>query len=82
MDMLRIDCGSCVARGPACDDCMVTALLGADHGVVELCSDEVSALRAMTAEGLLPPLRLVKPVSWRLAPAPEEDRFALGEGVV
>lgn len=82
MDMLRIDCGSCVARGPACDDCMVTALLGADHGVVELCSDEVSALRAMTSQGLLPPLRLVEPVSWRPTLEPEGDWFASGEGVV
>ena len=65
MEMLRIDCGTCAVRGPACGDCMVTALLGADHDVVEFCSDEVSALRAMTAQGMLPPLRLVEPVSLR-----------------
>ena len=82
MDMLRIDCGTCAVRGPACGDCMVTALLGADRGVVELCSDEVSALQAMTSQGLLPPLRLVRPVSWRPPPEPDDHWFASDEGVV
>lgn len=82
MEMLRIDCGSCAVRGPACGDCMVTALLGAEHEVVEFCSDEVTALRAMTSEGLLPPLRLVRAVSSRPPPAPDEEWFASGGGVV
>ncbi len=82
MEMLRIDCGTCAVRGPACGDCMVTALLGADHDVVEFCTDEVSALRAMTAQGLLPPLRLVEPVSLRPTLDPEGDWFASGAGVV
>ena len=82
MDMLRIDCGTCAVRGPACGDCMVTALLGADDGVVELDSDEVSALRAMTAQGLLPPLRLVRAVSRPAPPEPGEQWFVSDADVV
>ena len=88
MDMVRIDCGTCAVRGPACGECMVTALLGPDEllasrqGVMELEGDEVSALRAMTEAGLLPPLRLVRAVS----PRPEvelHDRWIeSGRGVV
>lgn len=61
---------------------MVTALLGAEHDVVELCSDEVTALKAMTSEGLLPPLRLVRAVSRRPPPIRDEEWFASGESVV
>ena len=43
-----MDCGTCAVRGPACGDCMVTALLGPNEGVMTLEGDEVSALRAMT----------------------------------
>ncbi len=63
MDSLRIDCGTCQARGPACSECMMTALLGPIDEVVEFDSDEAGALRQMTRLGLLPPLRLVRPVS-------------------
>ena len=80
--MLRIDCGTCAVRGPACGDCMVTALLGADDDVVELDSDEVSALRAMTSQGLLPPLRLVRALSRPSPPETDEHWFASGAGVV
>ena len=81
MDILRIDCGTCAVRGPACGDCMVTALLGPNEGVVELESDEVSALKAMTAVGLLPPLRLVRAVSPR-PPVEPDEAFASGQGIV
>lgn len=76
MNMVRIDCGTCAVRGPSCGDCMITALLGPDElvgsprGVTELEGDEVSALRAMTEAGLLPPLRLVRAVS----PRPEVEQ--------
>lgn len=89
MDLLRIDCGSCAVRGPACGDCMVTALLGADEGVetpgdgvVELDHDEVSALTAMTAAGLLPPLRLVRAVGAPRHPQGGQEWFVSGLGVV
>lgn len=62
MEILRIDCGTCRARGPACDGCMMMALLGPVSEIVEFDADEQRALRAMSASGLLPPLRLVRPV--------------------
>ncbi len=79
---LRIDCGTCEVRGPACDDCMVTALLGPNTGVMELADDEVSALKAMTGAGLLPPLRLVRAVSRHPPAHPEETWVVPHEGVV
>jgi hypothetical protein len=87
MNMVRIDCGTCAVRGPACGDCMVTALLGGDEvlgrevsgaptpGVMTLQGDEVSALRAMTEAGLLPPLRLVRSVSRRPPVELNDDRW-------
>jgi len=82
MDTLRIDCGTCAVRGPACTDCMVTALLGPAEGYMELERDEVSALQAMTAAGLLPPLRLVRSVSRLPPPRGEDEWFASDQGVV
>ena len=88
MDMVRIDCGTCAVRGPACGDCMVTALLGPDEllgpqqGVMELEGDEVSALRAMSEAGLLPPLRLVRAVSPGSVPDLYDRRIVSGRGVV
>lgn len=40
----------------------MTAFLGAPTGVVELGEDEQAALESLAASGLLPPLRLVRPV--------------------
>lgn len=57
--VLHIDCGSCAARGPACDDCMMTSLLGPTDGAADLNGDEQAALRALSSSGVLPPLRLV-----------------------
>ncbi|RXW32467.1 hypothetical protein C1706_07220 [Propioniciclava flava] len=70
---MLIDCVGCAARGPACDDCVVSALLGApeqgapeqgapEQGAPEmaaLADDERAALGVMAEGGLLPPLRLV-----------------------
>lgn len=52
---------------------MVTALLGPNQGVVDLESDEVSALKAMTTGGLLPPLRLVRAVPPPRPPVQHDD---------
>lgn len=85
MEMLRIDCGTCAVRGPACGDCMVTALLGPNQEVMELESDEIAALKAMTSAGLLPPLRLVRSLPSPPPPdepEPEQEWFATHEGVV
>lgn len=60
---LVIDCGSCVVRGLACEDCVVTCLLDGPPDPLELDGDEVGALGALAGSGLVPPLRLVTPVT-------------------
>lgn len=59
MDSLRVDCDSCVARGPACGDCVVSVLLGAPTSGLDLDHDERAALAALADSGLVPPLRLI-----------------------
>ncbi|MFZ2503882.1 MAG: hypothetical protein WAW88_14560 [Nocardioides sp.] len=59
---LRIDCDHCVARGPACQDCMVTVLLGPPPEL-GFDDEEAAALTALAEGGLIPPLRMVHPVS-------------------
>jgi hypothetical protein len=54
-----IDCDSCEVRGLACDDCVVSVLLGAPPGGVELDADECDAIDVLAGSGLVPPLRLV-----------------------
>jgi hypothetical protein len=54
-----IDCDTCVVRGPACADCVVTFLLGPDTRSHELPGEEVAALAVLADSGLVPPLRLV-----------------------
>jgi hypothetical protein len=60
MDVLHVDCGTCVARGAACNDCVVSVLLGRSGGVVDLDRDEQDALEALADSGLVPPLRLIQ----------------------
>lgn len=57
----RIDCDTCVVRGLQCHDCVVTVLLGPPPELT-IEDDELGALRALAAGGLVPPLRLVAPV--------------------
>jgi hypothetical protein len=59
MDTVHVDCDSCVARGPACSDCVVTVLLGSPRHGVDLDGDEQQALAALARAGMVPPLRLV-----------------------
>jgi len=54
-----IDCEGCAARGPACGDCVVTALLGAPPEGVQFDDAERRAIAALAEGGLVPPLRLV-----------------------
>lgn len=64
MKGLVIDCGCCVMRGRGCADCVVSALLGepgAEPPVLD--AEERRALGVIHAAGLLPPLRLVHPVT-------------------
>ena len=44
----------------ACDDCVVTALIGKLEGPVELDVAESDALRVLSDVGLVAPLRLVE----------------------
>jgi hypothetical protein len=60
MDVLHVDCDTCAARGPACSDCVVSVLLGAAGGVVDLDRDEQAALEVLADSGLVPPLRLIQ----------------------
>jgi hypothetical protein len=60
MDVLHVDCDTCAARGPACGDCVVSVLLGAPAGVVDLDRDEQAALEVLADSGLVPPLRLIQ----------------------
>ena len=59
---MHIDCGTCVVRGLACHDCVVTVLLGPPP---ELSFDheEQQALAVLADSGLVPPLRMVTPVA-------------------
>jgi hypothetical protein len=57
----RIDCDTCLVRGQACHDCVVTVLLGPPPELT-LADEECRALGALAAGGLVPPLRLVTAV--------------------
>ena len=59
---VHIDCDTCVVRGLACQDCVVTVLLGPppELGFDE---DERRALDVLAGSGLVPPLRMVSPES-------------------
>ena len=59
--MTRIDCDTCLVRGLACHDCVVTVLLG-PLPELTIDDDELRALDVLAGEGLVPPLRLVRPV--------------------
>lgn len=56
----RIDCDSCLVRGLACHDCVVTVLLGPPPELA-IGDDERAALDVLAAGGLVPPLRMVAP---------------------
>jgi hypothetical protein len=79
-DITRIDCDSCLARGPAaCGDCVVTVLLGSPPSGVHLHPEERQALDALAAGGLVPPLRMVSavdpPVDPECRPQPTPPRL-------
>jgi len=64
---MLIDCDTCVVRGPACGDCVVSVLLGAPPGALDVDEPEQRALAALADGGLVPHLRLVP----RGAPEPD-----------
>lgn len=64
---VRIDCDTCLVRGLACHDCVVTVLLGPPPEL-SFDAEERRALSVLADSGLVPPLRLVTPV-----PGPEVE---------
>lgn len=58
---MLIDCARCSARPAACADCVVTALLDTPADG-QLTADEVAAVDALAASGLVAPLRFVRAV--------------------
>lgn len=62
---MLIDCDTCAGRGHACGDCVVAVLLDGPPAVVELDEDEQAAIGSLAEAGLVPPLRLVRPISVR-----------------
>ena len=56
---MLIDCDGCAMRDLACDDCVVTVLLGSPPGAVEVDESEQRALDVLAESGLVPRLQLV-----------------------
>ena len=56
---MLIDCDGCAMRDLACGDCVVTVLLGAPPGGLEVDEGERRALDVLADSGLVPRLRLV-----------------------
>ncbi|MFI5731389.1 hypothetical protein ACIA49_14800 [Kribbella sp. NPDC051587] len=62
---MLIDCDACVMRGPGCQDCVVTVVLGFSaerDETITIDDDERAALDVLAQSGLVPPLRLVHAV--------------------
>lgn len=59
---VHIDCDTCLVRGLACHDCVVTVLLGPPEEL-SFDDEEQAALEVLADSGLVPPLRLVTPVA-------------------
>jgi hypothetical protein len=59
---VHIDCDTCVVRGLACHDCVVTVLLGPPPEL-GFDIDEQRALDVLADSGLVPPLRMVAPLT-------------------
>lgn len=56
-----IDCDTCVMRRLACHDCVVTVLLGVPPEL-SFDAEEQRALSVLADSGLVPRLRMVRPV--------------------
>jgi hypothetical protein len=54
-----VDCDRCEVRGGACQDCVITVLLGSPPSGVELGSPERSELDTLAEAGMAPRLQLV-----------------------
>lgn len=58
-DMI-VDCDRCEVRGDACGECVITVLLGAPPGGLELDGADRRALDTLAAAGMVPRLQLVE----------------------
>ena len=56
MGTVKIDCDDCAVRGPGCQDCVVSVLLGVPETLLD---DERRALEVLADVGLAPRLRLI-----------------------
>ncbi|MCA1710875.1 MAG: hypothetical protein LC789_04210 [Actinobacteria bacterium] len=56
---MLIDCDGCAVRDLACGDCVVTVLLGAPPGALEVDDGDAKALGVLADSGLVPRLQLV-----------------------
>jgi hypothetical protein len=54
-----VDCDCCAVRGSACQDCVITVVLGAPPDGVDLDGTERSALYSLAEAGMVPRLQLV-----------------------
>ena len=57
---MLIDCATCEMRDVACDDCVISVLLGSPPEV-EIADETTQALRHLADGGLVPPLRHITP---------------------
>lgn len=53
-----VDCDRCAVRGDACQDCVISVLLGAPPNV-EFDTGEQRAIDTLASAGIVPKLRLV-----------------------
>jgi hypothetical protein len=58
MSTLTVDCDTCVMRGLACQDCVISVLWGAPPSV-ELDAFERRAIDVLAGAGMVPRLRLI-----------------------
>ena len=70
-----VDCDRCEVRGDACGECVITVLLGAPPGGVELDGAARTALDTLAAAGMVPRLQLVD-----CCDEDHDDRRAAGSG--
>src|SRR3954462_9877094 len=59
---VHVDCDTCLVRGLACHDCVVTVLLGPPPEL-SFDAEEQQALEVLASSGLVPPLRMVTPLA-------------------
>ncbi|MCE7011983.1 hypothetical protein LWC34_55615 [Kibdelosporangium philippinense] len=55
---MLVDCDSCEVRGKACQECVVSVLLG-PPSMVSLDSSEQQAIDVLASAGMVPKLRLI-----------------------